>query len=53
MNKCEWRKGRFYPCAGFEPTSNYDSETVYCLYCDVDIREPEPELIHELQEPKK
>lgn len=43
MNKCEWEDGVFSPCDNFEPETNYDSDYVYCLYCDTDIRKPDPE----------
>ncbi|MCK5613575.1 hypothetical protein KAR91_67520 [Candidatus Pacearchaeota archaeon] len=57
MNKCKWKKGLidgspekyvktgliFHPCDNFEPTSNRNNKSVYCIYCDTDIRKPEPE----------
>jgi len=42
-NKCEWKDGKFYPCDGFEPTSSHSDKSIYCIYCDTDVKKPEPE----------
>jgi len=47
IDVCKWKNGDFKPCSGFEPVPDINGNRVICLYCEAELKKPEPEVTTE------